>query len=375
MIYLDHNASSPLRPEAFAAMQPWMTAQHGNAQSVHRAGRLARHAVDEARAQIAALAGCRADEVIFTSGATEADNWALRGLMPGTPRYVGAAEHDAVLQAMPGLRTLRPDPNGVISPAALAQQLEGRAPGLVSLMWANNETGVCNDIAALAAVAAGHGSMLHSDAAQALGRVPLDFAGSGCVALSLSAHKLGGPLGVGALVLREGTAIEPLLRGGQHEGRRRAGTLNVPGIVGFGAACARLAATGVDEARRLQGLRDQFEQALLAQCPGAQVFGQQVPRLPNTSFFAVPGWHSEALLMALDREGLALASGSACHSGSDVPSHVLQAMGVPTQTALGAVRMSLGHTTQDGDVAALLAALLSITGGGGAGRFAGVMGG
>lgn len=377
MIYLDHNATAPLRPGVFAAMRPWFEEHPGNANSVHRAGRLARQAVEQAREQVAALLGAQPGEVLFTSGATESINWALQGLRPGAPRCVGASEHDAVLQALPQARRLAVDGQGLIDPAALPETLaaQGEA-GLLSLMWANNETGVLQDMPAIAAAAAAAGWWLHSDATQAVGRLSIDFAASGLVALSCSAHKLGGPKGVGALLLRGGHAIERGQRGGSHERGLRAGTLNVPGIVGFGAACAAAGKALAEESARLRRWREEFEAQLLASIPGSEVFGAQAPRLPNTSFFALPGWHSEALLIALDKRGFALASGSACHSGSDTPSHVLAAMGVPTPRALGAVRMSLGHDSREADLQALLAALQELAGEtAGGGRFAGLLNG
>lgn len=360
MHYLDHNATSPLRPKVLEAMWPWLNQHHGNSQSVHKAGRFARQAVEHARAQVAQFIGADAEEVIFTSGATESDNWAINGVRVETPRAVGATEHDAVLQANSEAIRIAVDADGVIQPAALAKALSGITPGLVSIMWANNETGVVHPVPELAAVAAEMGWSMHSDAVQAAGRIALSFRESGLQAMSLSSHKIGGPLGVGALVLRRGCEIERGQRGGSHEGGLRAGTLNVPAIVGFGAACELLGEEWSEEMALLAQWRDHFECALRDQFPEAQIFGSSVRRLPNTSFFALPGWHSEALLMVLDKRGFALASGSACHSGADTPSHVLAAMGVPTDVALGAVRLSLGYNSQRADIDELLAALVAI---------------
>lgn len=360
MAYLDHNATSPLRPDVLDAMWPWLNNHHGNAQSVHKAGRFSRQAVEHAREQVAALVGCESAEVIFTSGATESDNWALAGLRRGQPRIVGSTEHDAVLQAAPDALRLPVNAAGQAEVETLRTHLQETSPALVSLMWANNETGVLNDIPALAAVAAEFGCGLHTDAVQAAGRIPLNFEAAGLEAMSLSSHKLGGPLGVGALIVRRGVEITQGQRGGSHEGGLRAGTLNVPAIVGFGHACSLLAAQPGEEAQRIQQWRDHFEQRLVEKFPQAQVYGAEAPRIPNTSFFSLPGWHSEALLMALDKRGFALASGSACHSGADTPSHVLAAMGVPTERALGAVRMSLGYNSEASDVDQLLEALQEI---------------
>lgn len=360
MRYLDHNATSPLRPQVLEEMWPWLNQHHGNSQSVHKAGRFARQAVERAREQVAAFVGADADEVIFTSGATESDNWALHGLGGDSLRMVGATEHDAVLQAVPDALRIDVDRSGVIQPAALDAVLADKPGGLLSIMWANNETGVVHPVSALAEVAAARGWQIHCDAVQAVGRVAVDFHKAGLHAMSVSSHKIGGPLGVGALVLRRGCEIAKGQRGGSHEGGLRAGTLNVPAIVGFGVACELLAQEWQEEMRLLEQWRDHFEQILLQNFPQAVAFGSEAPRLPNTSFFALPGWHSEALLMALDKRGFALASGSACHSGADTPSHVLAAMGVPTDAALGAVRMSLGYNSQRADVDELLEALSAI---------------
>ncbi len=360
MTYLDHNATSPLRPEVLDAMWPWLNKHHGNSQSVHQAGRFSRQAVEHARQQVAALVGCEAAEVIFTAGATEADNWALSGLRSGQPRLVGATEHDAVLQAVPDARRLAVEASGQITPEGLRMQIAAQGGALLSIMWANNETGVLNDIPALAAVAAEHGCGLHSDAVQAAGRVPVNFQASGLEAMSLSSHKMGGPLGAGALIVRRGVEIARGQRGGSHEGGLRAGTLNVPAIVGFGHACEMLQTEMSRESGRIQAWRDAFEQRLRQTFPEVEIYGADAPRIPNTSFFSLPGWHSEALLMALDKHDLALASGSACHSGTDTPSHVLAAMGVPTERALGAVRMSLGYSSQVSDLDQLLDALVAI---------------
>ena len=360
MIYLDHNATTSLRPGVLEAMLPWLSQHPGNASSVHRFGRLARDAVEQARAQVAEWIGAQAEEVIFTSGATEANNWALQGLRPGAPRLVGSTEHDAVLQAVPHAPRLPVRADGCLDAPALQKLLQQARGGVLSLMAANNETGVLHDLEPVIQAAQSQDVWVHSDATQAVGRMRMRFDQSGLAALSCSAHKLGGPKGVGALVLRRGVGIGRGQRGGPHERGLRAGTLNVPGIVGFGAACAALVSVLDAECERLARWRDGFEAELRGRFADVRIFGADAARLPHTSFFALPGWHSEALLMALDKRGLALASGSACHSGSDVPSHVLAAMGLPTEVALGAVRMSLGHDSSEEDVQALLQALEQI---------------
>lgn len=360
MIYLDHNATTALRPGVLAAMQPWLEQHYGNANSQHRAGRLARQAVEQARAQVATLVGCESAEVVFTSGSTESINGALRGLRPTASRLVGATEHEAVLEALADCERLPVDGQGRVDLHFLQDWLRHHPGALVSVMAANNETGVLTDLTSVVEAVQGVQGLVHSDATQICGRLPVDFRSSGLAALSLSAHKLGGPKGVGALVLRRGQDIKPMQRGGGHERGLRAGTLNVPGIVGFGAAAEQARQHLDAEAARHSAWRAAFEQELRRRHPRVEIFGAEAPRLPNTSFFALPDWHSEALLMALDKAGFALASGSACTSGTDVPSHVLTAMGIPAQRALGAVRMSLGHPSEESELHALLDALDAI---------------
>lgn len=369
MIYLDHNATTPVHPDAVEAMQPWLATHYGNPSSQHRAGRLARQALDQARGEVAALVGARAEEVIFTSGGTEADNLALRCVAgAGARLLIGATEHAAVLEAAQGRRAegvavhlLAVDAHGLIDPAALKQQLEpaGR-PTLVSIMWANNETGVIQDIVALGAVAREAGALMHSDAVQAAGKIELDFSRTPVDLLSLSAHKIYGPKGVGALIRRRDVALTPMLRGGSHEHGLRAGTENLPGIVGFGVA-ARLARAERERRRaHVVALRERLE-AGLAQRSDIQIFGAEAPRVANTCQFGVRGFHSEALLMELDKRGIAVTSGSACHAGSGKPTHVLLAMGYDEDTAHSAIRVSFGEQNSVDDVDAFLAALDALT--------------
>lgn len=346
--YLDHNATTPVRPEAAAAVAEALAAT-GNASSVHRFGRLARRRLEDAREAVAALAGARPERVVFTSGGTEANNLALTGT--GRARIVvSAGEHDSVLNAVPVAARVPLTCDGLVEPAALDAVLgEAGSPALVSIMLANNETGVIQPVAALAAVARAHGALVHCDAVQAAGKIPLDLTALGVDLLSLSAHKLGGPQGVGALVMAADLELAPLLRGGGQERRRRAGTENLPGIAGFGAA-AEAAAAALDKAAGLAELRDELERRLRRRAPEIRIFGLAAPRLANTSCFAVPGLLAETQVMALDLAGVAVSSGSACSSGKVAPSHVLAAMGAGAAEAASAIRVSLGWTSAAADV-------------------------
>jgi cysteine desulfurase len=373
MAYLDHNATTPLDPRVLEAMLPYLRGGHGNPSSQHRAGRAARDAVETARAQVAALVVADPGEVIFTSGGTEANNLAAKGVAAraggGRLLYSGV-EHPCVLEPMQALarqgwavQTVVVDGEGRVDPAALAAQLAGGDVRLVSCMVANNETGVIQDTARLARIAREAGAVFHADAVQAAGKLPLDFPGSGAHLMSLSSHKLYGPKGAGALVADRGLELEPLLHGGGQEKTLRGGTENVAALVGFGAA-AELAVAELDARRaHVQGLRERLERQLAA-IPGLRVFGARAPRLPNTSQFAIPGFHSATLLGLLDKKGFAVSSGSACASGTDEPSHVLLAMGVPAELALCAIRVSLGKDNTaaevDGFVAALRAVLAAV---------------
>ncbi|MBX6323655.1 MAG: cysteine desulfurase [Rhodospirillaceae bacterium] len=353
-VYLDYNATAPLRPAARAALESAL-AETGNASSVHGPGRAARARIEAAREQVARLVEAAAEGVVFTSGGTEANNLALAGC--GRARVlVSAVEHDSVLRAAPDAEILPVTAEGVVDLAALEAALrrDGR-PALVSLMLANNETGVIQPVAEAAAIARAHGALVHCDAVQAAGRIPVSLPGLGVDLLSLSAHKLGGPQGAGALVLRDGVELSPLLRGGGQERYRRAGTENVPGIAGFGAA-ADEAAAEPEVQGRVAALRDTLEAGLRAAEPSLVVFGAGAPRLPNTCCFAVPGLSAETLLIALDLAGVAASSGSACSSGKVRPSHVLAAMGVPPALARGAIRISLGWASRRADVERFLEA-------------------
>jgi cysteine desulfurase len=344
-VYLDHNATAPIRPEAAEAVLAHLGSV-GNPSSVHRFGRLARLAVEEARGRVARLVGAGDSDVIFTSGGTEANNLALAAGGRGGSIVVSAIEHDSVLGACGGVSTIPVNEDGIVDLQALDAMVADGAD-LVSVMLANNETGVVQPVAEVAAIARGHGALVHCDAVQAAGKIAIDLPALGVHMLSLSAHKLGGPGGVGALVVDGSFSIEPMLRGGSQEGRRRAGTENVAGIVGFGVA-AELAGNGLEAFAGLAVLRDRLEQRLARLAPGTQFFGASVRRLPNTSCLAAPGLDSETQVMALDLDGVAISAGSACSSGKVGVSHVLAAMG--WAEASSAIRVSLGWNSRETDI-------------------------
>lgn len=377
-VYFDHNATTPLDETVLAAMMPYLQRQYGNPSSRHALGRSARQAVDEAREKVAAAVAAHPSQVVFVSGGTEANNLAIRGMAAAlSPTQVvwSAVEHPCVDQPCRALerqgwkpRLVAVDGEGRCDEADLARAL--REPtGLVSVMLANNETGVVQDVVSISRSARAAGAWVHADAVQALGKMEVDFGALGVHALTLSGHKIYGPKGVGALVLDKRVDLVPQLAGGGHEKGLRAGTENVPAIVGFGAACELAGRRWRQDAERLGALCTEMERGVTAL--GGVVFGQHAKRLPNTSFFAFPGVEGETLVMALDRAGFAVASGSACSSGSANPSHVLTAMGVEAELAKGAVRVSLGrgngHQQVERFIGALrvelerLRAMLSIT--------------
>ena len=350
----------------------------GNASSVHAEGRAARRLVEEARAQIAALTGAEPKNVTFTSGATEANMLALTpaleaagGKAPRDRLFVSAVEHPSVRCggrfAPAQVTELSVDASGVVDLAALELALTKAERPLVSVMLANNETGVVQPIAAIAAIVHAANGLLHVDAVQAPGRIDCDMAALGADLMSLSAHKLGGPQGAGALV-RQNTGFgdihiaEPLIRGGGQERSLRAGTENVAAIAGFGAAAAAVRDAGQADAIRMAALRDRLEAGIKAATPEAVIFGAAVPRLPNTTLFAVPGLKAETAIIAFDLNGIALSSGSACSSGRVQPSHVLAAMGVSPELARGALRVSLGRTTTEAEVEQFLGTWIILAG-------------
>jgi cysteine desulfurase len=356
-IYLDHNATTPLKPAVRAAMVQAMDLV-GNPSSVHAFGRTSRRAVEEARAAVAALVGVKPAQVLFTGSGTEANNMALRGF-PGRAVLTSSIEHESVLAADPAAERLLVTPDGVIDQTALAAALERTPSALLSLMVANNETGVIQPVAEAARLAHARGALVHADAVQAAGRLPLSFAELGVDLLTLSAHKLGGPAGVGALILAEGLEPESLIRGGGQEKRKRAGTENLLGIVGFGSA-ARLARDELPAAAELTNLRDRLEREALTSAPHARIMGAGAARVPNTSCLVLPGLPGETQVMALDLAGVAVSAGSACSSGKVKPSHVLAAMGADANTAASAIRVSLGWTSDDEAVDRFLTAWFTL---------------
>ena len=358
-VYLDWNATTPLRSEARTAMAAALELC-GNPSSVHAEGREARKWVEGARSIIANAVGALPKDLIFTSGGTEANALALapglrRGEAPPIERLVvSAIEHASVLAGgrfSPSVvATVGVAPNGLVDLDALREKLRRGPPALVSIMLANNETGAIQPVRRAAEIIHATGGLLHVDAIQAFGKIALDMREIGADLLSLSAHKLGGPKGVGALVLADGvSAPEPLLRGGGQEKSRRAGTENVAGIAGFGAAASAALAGLGEEARRPEMLRNRLERGL-KQTPETIVFSEDAPRLPNTTLVTVPGLSAETAVIGFDLAGIAVSSGSACSSGKVQPSHVLQAMGFGQETANGAVRISLGWSTRDADI-------------------------
>jgi cysteine desulfurase len=344
--YLDHNATTPIRPEAETAVLDALR-RCGNPSSVHRAGRHARQTVEAAREAIAALVGAPPDSVILTSGGTEANNLAVRGCR--RPVVAAATEHASVLSAIGGLRTLPVTERGLVDTDILEAWLAAAdEPPLVSVMLANNETGVIQPVRVVADIAHRYGAIVHCDAVQAAGKMQVDVGELGVDLLSLSAHKLGGPAGVGALVVKGDVPLEAMLRGGGQERSRRAGTENLAGIAGFGAAAA-IGANRTDW-RRIDRLRQGIEDGVRRVCPTAGIIGEEAPRLPNTSCIAMPGVNSAVQVIRFDLAGIAVSAGSACSSGSVRDSHVLAAMGVGSEIARTAVRVSLGWTSREEDM-------------------------
>ncbi len=384
-VYLDHAATTPMRPEAIVAMTDEL-ARLGNPSSLHNAGRRARRVVEESREQLAEVFGARPSEIVFTSGGTEADNLAVKGLYwarqdgarqdgarqdgarrDGARRRVltTPVEHHAVLDSVRWLEEaqgaeavwLAVGGEGVVRPDALRAAI-GQAPeqvALVSVMWANNEVGTVQPVGELAAVAHEYGVPFHTDAVQAAAQLPVDFAVSGADALTVTGHKLGGPVGVGALILARGVTPVPVLHGGGQERDIRSGTLDTPAIRAFAVAATVCAKHRADEAARLAALRDDLVRQVLAAVPDAVLNGPPPgpDRLPGNAHFSFPGCEGDALLMLLDANGIACSTGSACTAGVAEPSHVLLAMGADQSRARGSLRFSLGHTSTSGDVDAL----------------------
>lgn len=366
MVYLDHNAITPMRPEARAALAAALDV-FGNPSSVHAAGRAARDLLDRARTEVAAVLGARPAEIVFTSGATEAAAMAIRGVLGAAPAgrdelVATAVEHPCVLGLADALRSegrrvtvLPVDRRGVPDLRAAAAAVTERT-ALVCAMLANNETGVLLPVSELAALARDRGALLFTDAVQAVGKIPVDVRTLGADLLALTGQKFGGPRGIGALWVRSGLRLAPLLGGTQERGRR-AGTENLPGAASLGAALSAVLAHGDLERLRVRGMRDRLESGLLGLLPGAVVNGAGAERLPGTLSITVPGTDAEALLMALDLEGICASAGSACHSGSARPSSVLSAMGLTDAEARATLRLSLGWTSTDEDVERALEAV------------------
>jgi cysteine desulfurase len=364
-LYLDYNASTPLDERVLAAMTDCMAGIPGNPSSTHQFGRAMRARMDSAREQVAALVGVQSSQVIFTGGGSEANNLALHAVTAGQPAgrlAVSSIEHPSVLESARVLTAqgwqvdlIEVDAQCRVTTQALAEKLH-RDTRLVSVMTANNETGVIQDIAGLAAQAYSAGAIFHTDAIQAAGKIALDFESSRAQLLTLSAHKIYGPKGVGALIVDKSLELAPLIYGGGQEKGMRAGTENVAGIVGFGVAAELARAQLEQRTAHTRGLRDRLEQGL-ARYAEVTVFARKAERLSNTVQMAVAGIDGETLLMQLDRVGIAVSSGSACASGKNEASHVLMAMGVDVDTARGAIRISLGKDTTESDVDFLLAEL------------------
>jgi cysteine desulfurase len=365
--YLDHNATTPLDPAVLAAMLPWLESQLGNASSRHEYGRAARRAIDEARQQVAAAVNAHPTEVVFVSGGSEANNLFLKGAaasLKPSGIALSAIEHPCVLKPVAQLarqgwqiQPVTVDGSGSVIFSSFNEALAAK-PQLFSFMLANNETGVIQDIQALATAARATGGWFHSDAVQALGKLPIDFRAlnaAGVHALTLSAHKANGPKGAAALILDKRVELQPLIAGGGHERGLRSGTENVAAIVGFGIAAELAANRLAEHAEQLVKWRDSLERGIVAQ--GGQIFGNDALRLANTSYFAFPDIDGETLVGKLDRAGFAVASGAACSSANPEPSHVLRAMGVPSEVARGAVRVSLGRGNDESQIDQFINAL------------------
>jgi cysteine desulfurase len=364
-VYLDNNATTPVLPEVFAAMQPCFSETFGNASSIHHFGQQARAAVERARESVAALFGCRAADVVFTSGGTEGANLALFGIAgPGDHVITSVIEHSAVLKSGARLQesgcevTYVPvDGRGLVDPADVRRALRPNTK-LISIMLANNETGVIQPVAEIGKIAAEADVYFHTDAVQAAGKIPIDVNQIGCDLLSISGHKMHAPQGVGAIYVGKGTLLRPQMYGGRHERGRRAGTENVPGIVALGKA-AELARAGFADGsvEKMRRLRDRMEQGVLQSLDAVGVNGGDADRVPNTASIYFDYIEGEALLIALDLKGVAVSSGAACSSGAVEPSPVLTAMGLPKDRARASLRFSLGKQNTDEDIDFLLAVL------------------
>jgi cysteine desulfurase len=357
-VYLDNNATTPVLPEVFDAMRPYFWEHFGNASSIHHHGQETRAAVESARESVAGLLGCSTSEVIFTSGGTESDNLAIAGLVKAGDHVITSGiEHHAVLHAAKNLEqigcevtVLPADGRGLVNPDDVKRGLRP-ATKLITVMMANNETGVLQPVEEIGKLAAEAEVLFHTDAVQAAGKVPIDVKRMHCHALSISGHKLHGPQGTGALFLKKGTQLQPLFHGGRHERSRRAGTENVPGIVGLGKA-AKLASESFNNGaiERLAAMRDRLQRNVLSGIEGTKINGDGAQRVPNTANIRFDDIEGESLVIALDLKGLAVSTGAACSSGAIEPSHVLIAMGLRPEQARASIRFSLGKQTTEEDI-------------------------
>lgn len=366
MIYLDHNATTPIDPRVLEAMLPYLKSFYGNASGLYRLGRLSRTAIDTARHQVAELVGVTANQVIFTSGGTEANNLALASLAPEAGLAVSAIEHPSLLEPAERLRQqghllsiLGVDHDGLVRQEALDEIIRAQKTALVSIMLANNETGVIQTLARHAESLRARNIVLHTDAVQAAGKVPVDFNSLNVQLMSLSSHKIYGPKGAGALIFEKGIPLSPVLLGGGQEQGYRAGTENVAAIVGFGKAAELARAELAQRSEQVSGLKTQLE-AGLRSIPGLRIFSENAPRLPNTVQFGLPNVDGEMLLMKLDQHGIAVSSGSACASGGKEPSYVLTAMGIDPVLARSALRISLGAANTADQITRLIELLKSL---------------
>jgi cysteine desulfurase len=371
-VYFDHNATTPVAPSVLEVMNRILRDEFGNASSIHFFGQRAKAVLDDARTAVADVIRAEPSEVVFTSGGTEADNFAIRGvaeaLEPSGRRHLIASgiEHEAVLNTVKALgrrgwttTRLPMEASGIVDPAALKEALTDKT-ALVSVMHANNEIGTVQPVAELAQLAHERGALFHTDAVQSVGKIPVDVRALGIDLLSLSAHKFNGPKGAGALWIKRGTRVNAILTGGKHERNRRAGTENVPAIAGLGEAASLAAEKMAAEGARLAALRDRLETEVLARVRHTAVNGDRTRRVPNTTNISFDGLEAESLLIALDLEGIAVSTGSACSSGTLEPSHVLRAMGLPTHRTQNSIRISLGAGNTDEQVTYFLEKLPAV---------------
>ena len=372
LIYLDHAATTPIDPDVLQAMMPYLTEQYANPSTLYSFGREASAAVEEARANVASLIGADPGEIYFTAGATESDNWAVIGAAlaqekKGNHIITSAVEHHAVLETCEYLQKKRGfdltvvpvDEYGLVDPEAVRNAITDKTI-LISIMHANNEIGTIEPIAEIGSIARENGILFHTDATQSVGRIPVDVKALNVDLLSLSGHKMYGPKGIGALFIRKGVRIQPYLHGGGQENRKRAGTHNVPGIVGLGKAAQIAQAAMAEESARLTELRDWLIERITAEIPNVRLNGHPTKRLPNNVNVSVQGIEGESMILSLDMFGICVSSGSACTSGDLSASHVLLAIGLPHELAHGSIRMTLGHSTTKEDLEKVVEALTGV---------------